>query len=55
MIDKKLFIETFWEICDERDLYLCSMPVEDIDILLAETIDRVEGVEVKIRAIVEEA
>lgn len=55
MIDKKLFIETFWEICDERDLYLYSITNEEIDMLLAETIDRVEGVEVKVREAVEGA
>ena len=42
MIDKAKFIETFWEICDERDLYLYSITNKEIDLLLAETIDRVE-------------
>jgi len=55
VIDKEKFIETFWEICDERDLDLYNITNQEIDILLAETIDRVEGVEVKVRAIVEEA
>lgn len=55
MIDKVKFIETFWEICDERDLYLYSITNEEIDMLLAETIDRVGGIEAKVRAIVEEA
>jgi len=51
MIDKEKFIETFWEICDERDLYLYNITNQEIDLLLAETIDRVEGVEAKIREI----
>jgi len=42
MIDKVKFIETFWEICDERLLYLYNITNEEIDMLLAETIDRVE-------------
>jgi len=42
MIDKEKFIETFWEICDERDLYLYQITNEEIELLLTETIDRAE-------------
>jgi hypothetical protein len=46
MIDKTKFRETFWEICDERDLYLYNITNEEIDMLLAETVDRFEKHEV---------
>lgn len=53
MIDRTKFIETFWEICDERDLYLYSMTNVEVELLLRETLDRMERIDQQIREILE--
>jgi hypothetical protein len=53
VIDREKFIETFWEICDERDLYLYSMTNTEVDLLLCETIDRIEKIDEQVRKIIE--